>query len=316
MTTESRHFFEGRKLYHQLGRYWLCDDRQFLDQTFIGSRWEPVTTDAVQQLVKPGQTVLDIGANIGWYTVILSELVGDEGLVHAFEVMATPRRLVRAHIALNGVSNAIVHDCGLDEKDEDQKNAIFNYSWSRDGIVNQPRQDVVPLRKLDTLLGEDHVDFMKIDVDGYEARLLRGAEKILRRDHPVLLLEVCDYTLRSAAGKAQARKDGETADPEYGEETVKMMTFLEGIGYEFFWEEDFTPATIEEMITTKYDLSCRSINVVCATPDNPITKRVEPIPAPKAPDQAVPSPPVLTPRAAAEASVPAAKPVNRNRRSR
>lgn len=256
-----RSFNSCRKAVVVGGVGWMLDEKLLIDRSIMNGGWELPSTAAVRRVVKSEQTALDIGANIGWYTVILSRIVGPKGRVVAFEPMPEPAEITRRHISMNSLSNASLHEIALDDRDHDDE-VTFGYAWPLDPLKDPVQQNaaLVHFRRLDRVadeIGLSHVDFIKIDVDGYEARLLRGADSVLRRDHPVILLEVCDYTLRWAAGKPQVRK----GHPEYGVETRKMIAHLTDIGYRFLDEDTFGPITVDGMVQ-QYDLSNRSINVV------------------------------------------------------
>jgi len=259
-----RSFTTGRCLRWVGGNQWWLDARELIDGAILTGAWEPATTAVVRKIVGPGQVALDVGANIGWYTVILSRLVGPSGRVVAFEPMPEPATLTRTHIQLNGLSNATLQEVALDDHDHEEDNVLFNYSWAVDktDLVAQPKARI-RFRLLDDLateIGLSHVDFIKIDVDGYEARMLRGAEGILRRDRPTLLLEVCDYTLQTTAGRLPARRG---LSPEYGTETRKMLEHLTGLGYRFQDEVDLHALTIDAILAGPVDLSTSGINAVC-----------------------------------------------------
>lgn len=257
----ARSFMDGRELCTVGGRTWFLDKRQLIDLCIANGGWEAYTTAAIRSIVKPGMVALDVGANIGWFTVILSELVGDAGRVVAFEAMAEPAALVRRHIELNRLGNAVLSEIALDDRDWEEESGWFNYSWARDpkDAVDQPRHRMIH-RTLDGLqadLGLPRIDFIKIDVDGYEAKMLRGARRILETDHPAMLLEVCDYTLRQAAGKPAIKKPHD----DYGKEAQAMLTDLVALGYRFFREETFAEVDIPAILEI-VDLSRSSVNVV------------------------------------------------------
>lgn len=126
----------------------------------------------------------------------------------------------------------------------------------------QQHGDAVTFRCLDRLvpeLGLDRLDFIKVDVDGYEARLLRGAAETLRRFRPSMIIEVCEYTLRGAAGLGYLSRE---ADPDYGAAVRAMLSDLVALGYRFLWEEDLSAVVNIDDVTARFDLSARSINLV------------------------------------------------------
>lgn len=262
-----KEFLSGRTEHERHGFHLLLDPTQLIDATILNyGTWEPPTTKAIEALVKPGMVALDIGANLGWYTLLMARLVGPAGGVVAFEPMDEPRALAQWHLARNRVTNATVCPVLLDEYDRPGSLlADFAYAWPLDGVpVERHSVDRPPVLCLDAWREQEsirrgrliNVDFIKIDVDGYEARILRGACRTLIRCRPTLMLEVCDYTLRDAAG----RKEDSTY--EYGTETRAMLQGLVDLGYRFRWEENMEPVESIEDPLRLFDLAIRSINLV------------------------------------------------------
>jgi FkbM family methyltransferase len=233
--------------------FWLKEG-QLIDTSIRNGLWEPPSSYAVERIVKPGMVCLDVGANIGYYTVLCAHLAGPAGHVHAFETMDEPRRVIEEHIRANHIKNATVHPCGLGSTNADA-DLFTNYSWPPE--VSGPQiKEHIAIRRIDDLkLGR--VDFIKLDVDGPELDVLFGALVTLRKYKPSLLLEVCDYTLRSFAGRS--------GDPSYiyGSKTAEMLNMLRGLGYQFFDEVGWTPVESTEQLLRDYDLSRRSVNLVC-----------------------------------------------------
>lgn len=258
-------FLEGRREVEALGFRWRLDPGQLIDGEILAGRpWEPASTAVIERFVEPGMTVLDVGANIGYYTLLMSRIVGAEGRVISFEPMAEPREITVQHCRLNVVTNALVLPYALDDHDHEAE-IFFNYSWrSQDPVVQHG--NAVSFRRLDTVikeLGLERLDFIKIDVDGYEARLLRGATETLHRFHPTMILEVCDYTLRGAAGLGYLTREENDA---YGAFVLRMLGELRDLGYRFLWEEDLAPVVELADTITRFDLSRRSINLVAVAP--------------------------------------------------
>lgn len=235
----------------------LLDPGQLIDASIINQHlWEPYSTWAVERNVKPGMHCLDIGANIGYYTVLLSKLTGDTGGVYAFEPMAPPCALIQEHCYMNSCHNAGVWRIALSNR-SGTEHKLFNYSWPPDRCVQQAEQIVlVTLDEWIAKGGAPRVDFIKLDVDGYERRILDGARRTLEAWRPTMLLEVCDYTLRQT--------DEPSAGPEYVKNTHarSMLESLASIGYLFYKEEDDSRLSIEDALQIR-DLSISSINVIC-----------------------------------------------------
>jgi FkbM family methyltransferase len=142
----------------------------------------------VIELVRPGMVCWDVGAHVGFCTLLFAELVGPLGRVFAFEPLPRNVDLLRRHVEMNGYRNVRIFPCGLADFDGE---ASFdpgpNPSMGRIATGGPLR---VPRARADTLLAAGEVeppDVIKIDVEGEEAALLQGARRTIKR-YPVILL--------------------------------------------------------------------------------------------------------------------------------
>ncbi len=154
----------------------------------------------VHALARPGQQILDIGANWGLFTGRLGRLAGPTGHVEAFEPLpahaATLRALAAQLPAVDVHMTALSDHEGEAElvvpvQDGEPLTALAHLDAPAPPAAGE-RRVPVPLRTLDAVLGEDHapVDLVKCDVEGHELEVLRGAERTLRRGRPALVLEI------------------------------------------------------------------------------------------------------------------------------
>lgn len=189
----------GRIHYPAADRYL----RDALDACGDYCRGEAMIYDA---LVRPGDTVLDIGANIGIFTVQFGRRVGPAGRVVAFEVQAGLHELLTANVADNGLG-AVVETPRMAVGDSDgtlrlqtpqlvdpARAADLNYG-SFSLLKAREGNEEIPLRRIDTLAGErawPRVDFVKIDVEGFETRVIDGMLGTIDAHRRVLSVEA-DY---------------------------------------------------------------------------------------------------------------------------
>jgi FkbM family methyltransferase len=183
---------------------------------YFGIRTEPRET--LYAMIKPGMQVIDVGANIGETTLRFAKLIGKEGRVISFEPFPATFSKLQANISLNkdrtnitavnkalGDHPAVLH----------MKTAAGNSGENRiDAIGGNTPVDAV---RLDDWLQEHpeiKPDFIKIDVEGFEMKVLRGADKTLRTLAPVLFMEVNPEFLSRA---------GDSAD--------ELMRYLSAHGY-------------------------------------------------------------------------------------
>lgn len=161
----------------------------------IASRnYEPNVSGIFRQIVKPGMHLLDVGANIGFYTMLGASLVGPNGKVWAVEPNPNNVRMILASRAKNGFEHVAVIQAAAGESWETM--CIFsdasNASVARVSATepSQFPQTVLSL-PLDVLLGDHRVDVIKIDVEGSEGCALRGGLRVLERNRPVIF---CEFT--------------------------------------------------------------------------------------------------------------------------
>jgi FkbM family methyltransferase len=161
----------------------------------------------VTSVVKPGTVFFDLGANVGFYTLLASVLVGEKGQVFAFEPLPRNLNYLERHLRFNNVKNVTVikaavsdhsgktifYDMG-EEGGGGQISSAFNSKDNANNTGNQtPCKATLPidLVQLDSLVLEGKLpepDYMKIDVEGAEADVLMGSQTILKTKHPIIFL--------------------------------------------------------------------------------------------------------------------------------
>ena len=174
---------------------------------YISGEYEPATAKVIETLAQPGDTILDIGANIGYFALLASRCVGPSGKVHAFEPVPSTRQHLLCNIRLNEASNIVVHEEAVSEAmgelefwegpADHRGTSSFRPLQNASGILK------VRTDRLDHLLpAEERVALAKIDVEGAECRVLKGMRNCLERDKPDLVIEVTDSYLRTLGDSA------------------------------------------------------------------------------------------------------------------
>jgi FkbM family methyltransferase len=189
------------------GIRWRLDLREGIDLSiFLLGAFELETVRAYSTIVKPGATVLDIGANIGAHTLPLAALVGERGRVVSFEPTAFAFRKCATNVALNpGLGSRITMlQAMLVASERDAlPSAVFS-SWPlvdsqdlhekhRGRMMDTKGACVSTLDRIVDDLRLDRIDFIKLDVDGYEYPVLAGGVNSLRRFRPTIALELAPY---------------------------------------------------------------------------------------------------------------------------
>jgi FkbM family methyltransferase len=154
-----------------------------------------------KKLIRRGDTVLDIGANIGMVTVHMANLVGSDGVVHAFEPNPRLVRMLRQTLHHHSLSHVTLHEFGLGPVESmlelrvpESDTGQGSFVWIKNTEDCLSLQ--VPVRTLDDVAREQgirHVSLLKIDVEGFEASVLRGAMQFLENVRPkAILFEVME----------------------------------------------------------------------------------------------------------------------------
>lgn len=150
----------------------------------------------ILDFLRPGDTFIDVGANVGLYTLLALSVVGDNGFVHAFEPNPSVAAMLRESLALNAADNVVVHEIGLSNVEEsaalstDGNDCISHIVTSLSGTETQ-----IPIGRLDQLLVDTPFAMMKLDIEGYEPFAIRGASLWTKNcNPPVMLIEMAGYS--------------------------------------------------------------------------------------------------------------------------
>ena len=160
--------------------------------------WEPHIRTILSKFVKPGMHVMDIGANIGTHTLLISKLVGDEGKVYAFEPCKLNHDILFQNLVINKCKNTVLYKYGLGEKKSEMYiESRWTQSQKKDnyGAVTLQQSstsledECISILSLDDLELEK-LDFIKIDAEGMEDKILLGGKQTLTKCKPVFIIEI------------------------------------------------------------------------------------------------------------------------------
>jgi len=159
--------------------------------------------DFIKSVVKPGMTVLDVGANIGFYSLILSDLVGKKGKVYCFE----PEKNNFLHLKelCKGRNNIVLNNVAVGMK-EGFIDLYISDNLNVDHLTydnNENRKKVIiKCLTIDKyLIGVKNIDFIKIDTQGFEYSVVRGMKNTLKKYKDIILLsEFSHFDLKQAGG--------------------------------------------------------------------------------------------------------------------
>ncbi len=145
---------------------------------------------AFEREIQPGTVVFDVGANVGYFSLLASELTGKKGQVYSFEPLPRNIEYLKKHISLNDIGNIQVIEAAVSFQSGE---ALFDLGASSAmGHLSDIGGLRVRMVSLDDLVSEGQLqppDYMKIDVEGAEYDVLRGAEKIINEFQPTLFMD-------------------------------------------------------------------------------------------------------------------------------
>ena len=141
-------------------------------------------------LLRGGDVFYDVGAHVGFFSLLASHLVGARGAVYAFEPFSRNASFLKKHIVLNKISNIKVVETAIADYDGE---AFFEESESSSmGKISINGKSRVTVASLDSLIGGGQIpppSVMKIDVEGLQDIVLKGSKGILAKYHPAILIE-------------------------------------------------------------------------------------------------------------------------------
>jgi FkbM family methyltransferase len=204
----------GTRCSRIFGADFELDLEDFIQRQIYLGVFEPHETRIVRTNLRPGGTFVDVGANVGYYTAMAANIVGQAGRVYAFEPSPYAFARLRCMVDRNRFSNVTVNQCGLSDAP-----GTVNLYLGRDSHNHTPTMVAhensnatsVAVDTLDNFgarLGIDRIDLLKIDVEGYEPRVLAGAQRLLQeRRIGSILCEFNEHWLSRAASNPEHLED-------------------------------------------------------------------------------------------------------------
>lgn len=167
------------------GRRWIATS----GSAFITGRYEPEKTAALASAVGPGDIVFDVGAHVGYFSVLMADRAGPRGHVYAFEPRPLNLRFLRRHIEVNRCTNVTVMDLAVGAGDGMAR--FDTRTGTGTGHLSPAGNLEVGMTSLDALVDAGRLPpptFVKIDIEGGEVDALTGALRMLARHRPRLML--------------------------------------------------------------------------------------------------------------------------------
>jgi FkbM family methyltransferase len=170
--------------------------------------WDKMFSEEIQKVkkyIKLGDTVIDVGGNLGFFVLILNELVGETGNIYTFEPSKNMKERLEKTIEINNIQNITILNLALGES---EGSTTLHYNPKQTGlssiVTNFEKSSIneeIQITRLDKFSENirGRVSFLKIDTEGYEPQVLNGARKLIFRDKPTIYIELGgDYQTSSA----------------------------------------------------------------------------------------------------------------------
>ena len=167
-----------------------------LHRSFAYGSWEPEVVRSIQKHVHPGTRVLDIGAQSGFYSLLLSRLVGPEGMVFAFEPLPANFRILEENLSMNNIQNVMIRREAVSDL---SGKIIFEFPREEASLIAGPLLESdnlgtfqVPAISLDDFVRQtgQPIQFIKMDVEGAETAVLQRCSSNSETFHPSMVIEL------------------------------------------------------------------------------------------------------------------------------
>ncbi len=187
--------------------YLLKDDPGISAHILKHGVWEAPNTKIVKKTVRPGMTVIDIGANLGYYALLESQLVGPSGKVYAIEPVEQNYEVLKKNIELNKADNIIPFKLAIGSANETKEMLLScnsNHGTFMDASLfsgfyakrmerigaDKAQMEMLTLDKFIEMQGIEKVDFIRMDVEGYEVEIVKGMMETIKKLSPQILMEI------------------------------------------------------------------------------------------------------------------------------
>ena len=227
------HRLKGGTLWARRGGYWLPfhadGDLQEIQYRLEGELWFKYETERLREYLPKDGVVIDVGANLGFTALIFAKHVGPSGRVYAFEPSPAAYAKLLEVVEKNQLGNVQCFNlgCGSTRRSETLlvPASSGNATIRRSGVhlTGTCREMNIEIDTLDNMILSlaQKIDFLKIDTEGFEDQVLAGADEVVRRDRPVIYLELSQ---------------------EYGDSSARAVEWLRARGYTFERDPDLASA--------------------------------------------------------------------------
>ena len=236
---------------------WIHPNDEILSRSIVYDKiWEPETTKLIKKIIHEGDIGIDLGANIGYFTILMANLVGTSGKVFSFEPAPQNFEILQKNIKQNHLKNVVANQSAIGDINGKIKLYLSNTNagWHKvfpkqfiDYEVSDKNIDV-EICSLDKEFIDKKIDFIKMDVEGYEWNAIQGGKKILEENYNIkLIFEFFPMALRANNVKPDA-----------------VLTYLLDIGFHIYVIDEnmrLLDFSIDEFCTRHANYS--ALNLFC-----------------------------------------------------
>lgn len=243
---------------HNFGKFKMVLDKTDTDiskqvEKFGWYSDEAFETSLFEKYLKKGMTVLDLGGNIGFYTILARSIVGPKGKVFSFEPFPDNANLIRASIKENSFTNVTVVEAAVSDRIGKDTLHLSPDACSEHSLLDldfqynlEPQQNEIEVQTLtvddylEKNVGDFKVDFIKMDIEGSESRAIKGMQKVLEKNkHLILMTEFWPNGFKE-----------DNRDPR------DFLEMLDKLNFKIYnidsLEQKVVPVTVDEMMEIAY----------------------------------------------------------------
>lgn len=222
--------FKRNYIIQREGILYRVDLTKTIDFGIFRGGWEPTTIKFLKEILTPGATVIEVGANIGAHSLLIASTIGKNGTLWAIEPTLFANKKLKENISLNTqINNINIIETLISNNCSDLVDISINSDWSLNGAQSPEVFANKPVITIDVLVSTNSINalnLLKVDVDGFDLKVLQGARDTLKNLKPIIYCELCEYALNA---------NGDSIDG--------IFDLLEGLGYKCFSEVDRSPIT-------------------------------------------------------------------------
>lgn len=170
---------------------------------YATGEFDPVVFEPIRTALRPGGTFVDVGANVGFYSMLALDIVGASGAVHAFEIDPRPLRCLRKTIARERLTNLVLHEVAVGRTNGGTR-LVAREDSGHSGVAEDGRGPALAMVTLDRWWRQtriENVQAIKIDIEGGECAAVEGAQELIREMRPVVVCEADDDLQRRSGGR-------------------------------------------------------------------------------------------------------------------